>query len=156
MRIRSILTGIVFLVLSTLASYAGRFDGPWSVTLTSLYGDCFNGSYRIGVDVYGGDIIPPGDVKLTGRVSDKGSVRVNVRHGQMVGGGSGRVNRNGGGGSWATKDGRCGGSWDAIPSGRTSQIERNATPRFPGRYSFQILKTHIGSGQIYKTLLVRS
>jgi hypothetical protein len=99
---------------STVAAQAGPYDGSWSVTVRTSRGSC-DAAYRYGVTISNGVVSGGGAGSMSGRVSPNGSVSVSVSGGAGSAHGSGRLSRNGGGGSWSGRgsSGACSGSWSA-------------------------------------------
>jgi len=89
-----------------------RFDGVWSVSITTTKGDCI-ASYRYPMRIANGVLANGGDIALevSGRVAANGSVTVILAHGDTRAAGSGKLAANGGTGSWKTSS--CSGSWTA-------------------------------------------
>jgi hypothetical protein len=91
------------------------YDGDWSVLIATNSGPC-GPSYRYGVRIADGMVIYDGGmVSLQGRVTPKGSVRVNVQSGGQSANGYGRLTKNRGGGVWKGQgaSGTCRGTWVA-------------------------------------------
>jgi hypothetical protein len=92
------------------------FDGPWSVLVVTDYGSC-DRAYRYGVQISNGRVFYQGGsgVDISGRVSPRGLVSVQVRQGNQQATGTGRLSETSGGGRWsgASPDQRCGGHWEA-------------------------------------------
>jgi len=117
--LRTIVLGAV-LVLTGIASTAGTasarsiYDGAWSVLITTKNGSC-DPTYRYGVEITGGMVIYQGGGPITmqGRVTPKGAVRVIVQAGSQWADGSGKLNRNRGGGVWKGEgmSSACSGTW---------------------------------------------
>jgi len=99
-------------------AYAAPFDGQWSVLIVTRSGAC-DQAYRFGVTIQNGIVYGGGGANLSGRVSNNGSVSVAVSSGSQTAYGSGRLSRNGGGGSWrgSGPTGACSGSWSASRGG---------------------------------------
>jgi len=99
-------------------AHAAPFDGQWSVLIVTRSGPC-DQAYRFGVTIQNGIVYGGGGANLSGRVSNNGSVSVAVSSGSQTAYGSGRLSRNGGGGSWrgSGPTGACSGSWSASRGG---------------------------------------
>ena len=89
----------------------GGFDGIWSVSIVTSYGNC--GSLRYSVRIAGGRVESMGDYSLSGYVSPSGGVSVTVSSGLGSASGSGRLHGSSGGGRWRSSGGECSGSWYA-------------------------------------------
>ncbi|HEY0567595.1 MAG TPA: hypothetical protein VGD13_05595 [Xanthobacteraceae bacterium] len=92
------------------------YDGGWSVVIAGSSGACAGSSYRFGIQIINGVIQYNGvDAQFSGRVSPNGTVNVNVRAGDQVAVGGGRLSNNAGGGSWRGRSGQgvCAGNWSA-------------------------------------------
>ena len=92
------------------------YDGGWSVLIVSDRGAC-ESTYRFGVQIADGMVLNDagGLATVQGRVSRGGAVSVLVRSGSQWARGSGRLNRNRGGGTWRGQgtSGTCDGTWVA-------------------------------------------
>jgi hypothetical protein len=92
------------------------YDGDWSVLIMTKTGAC-DASYRYGVQIMDGNVIynGGGPVTMQGRVTPKGAVRVILQAGSQWADGSGKLNRNQGGGSWKGQGATtaCAGTWYA-------------------------------------------
>jgi hypothetical protein len=101
------------IALAATTSYAvPRYDGLWSVSITTHKGDCI-ASYRYPMRIANGVLANGGDmaINVSGKVGADGAVTVIVSHGETRAAGSGRLAANAGGGSWKTTS--CSGSWTA-------------------------------------------
>ena len=98
------------------APSAQSFDGPWSVLVFTDYGTC-GGGYRYGVKISNGRVFYVGssDVDVSGRVSPRGQVRVQVRQSDQSATGTGRLSQTSGGGRWSGSsiNQQCAGRWIA-------------------------------------------
>ena len=105
------------------ASYAARrtavptrvFDGLWSVTIMTRYGDC-DRAYRYALRIVGGRAVNSAegqDYRVDGAVGRSGTIRVIVARGGDWADGSGRLSGSRGRGRWHTSTGQCGGVWSA-------------------------------------------
>jgi hypothetical protein len=120
-RLRAIALGTI-LVLTGSAATAGNafartiYDGAWSVLIVTRSGSC-EPTYRYGVQISDGNVTYDGGGPITmqGRVTPKGAVRVIVQAGSQWADGSGRLNRNQGGGIWKGQgmSSACAGVWQA-------------------------------------------
>lgn len=93
-----------------------RFDGGWSVVITTRGGACDSG-VRYGVQIINGRVTSAGEggVDVGGRVAPNGAVSVAVRSGGQWANGSGRLSMTHGGGVWRGQgnSGFCQGIWVA-------------------------------------------
>jgi hypothetical protein len=98
------------------APSAQSFDGRWSVLVFTDYGTC-GGGYRYGVQISDGRVFYAGssDVDVSGRVSPRGQVRVQVRQSDQSATGTGRLSQTSGGGRWSgsSPTRQCAGHWVA-------------------------------------------
>ena len=92
------------------------FDGQWSVLIITDYGSC-DRAYRYGVQISNGRVFYQGGsgVDISGSVSPRGQVSVQVRQGDQQATGTGRLSEASGGGRWsgASPNQQCGGHWEA-------------------------------------------
>jgi hypothetical protein len=109
------------LVLATTVSGSAKtartsFDGSWSVLIITDAGSC-DRAYRYGIRIAGGQLHYDGGmgVAFSGQVAPNGNVSVNLRQGDAVAHGSGRLSRSAGFGRWqgASSNLRCSGRWQA-------------------------------------------
>jgi hypothetical protein len=104
------------LVASTSASARTNFDGAWSVLVITEYGSC-DRAYRYGVQIVNGRVTDNGGTgaSISGRVTPRGQVSVQVRQGNQQAVGAGRLSAASGGGQWkgSSPDQVCGGRWTA-------------------------------------------
>ncbi len=114
--IRAAIAATAFAATAAPSAYAASFDGPWSVLVMTKNGSC-DATYRYGVTISNGAVYYAGGgpVSVTGRVASSGAVSVRVAAGSQYALGSGRLSRNGGGGSWRGQGptGSCSGVWSA-------------------------------------------
>jgi hypothetical protein len=103
---------IVAPALDTAAA-GTAYDGSWSLSIVTQRGAC--DTYNFQVQIHNGIVSHPNLVKLRGRVSSGGGVRVSVSAGGKHASGSGRLSRTSGRGHWSGHSGgdRCSGSWTA-------------------------------------------
>jgi hypothetical protein len=96
----------------------GGFDGYWSVSLHTSYGNCPAG-LRYPVYIRGGYISNGGgmDAQISGRVDGAGRVRASVYAQGQSGYATGRLSRSYGSGGWRSASAGCGGSWSASRGG---------------------------------------
>jgi hypothetical protein len=96
------------------ASAATIYDGSWALTIRTTRGAC-DPTYNFQVNIRNGMIFHPNLVRLRGRVTGKGAVRVSVAVPGKFAAGSGRMTRNAGRGRWSghSDNARCSGSWTA-------------------------------------------
>ncbi len=109
-------------VVAVPASAAGKYDGDWSVVITTRNGAC-EPSVRYAVQIQNGRVVADGGVAtVDGQVTKVGTVMVNVQAGGQWAEGSGRLGKVNGSGVWQGQGsaGACGGTWVAqrvVPSG---------------------------------------
>jgi hypothetical protein len=112
-----VLLGIAFALLAGNQAQARTiFDGGWSVVIAGHSGACAGTSYRFGIQIIDGIIrYGGGDAQFSGRVRPNGAVSVNVRSGDQVAAGGGRLGQNTGAGTWRgrSSQGACAGVWSA-------------------------------------------
>ena len=93
-----------------------NFDGPWSVLVVTEYGQCER-AYRYGIEIANGRVLHDGNagVQISGYVTPRGQVRVQVGQGDQQAVGTGRLSRVSGSGQWsgASPYQQCGGRWVA-------------------------------------------
>ena len=89
-----------------------RFDGVWSVSITTTKGDCI-ASYRYPLLISNGVLANGGAfaIDVRGRVSGDGAISVKLSHGDTHAAASGRLAGNAGSGTWSGAS--CSGSWTA-------------------------------------------
>jgi hypothetical protein len=91
------------------------FDGLWSVSIITQFGDC-NRGYRYPLRIVDG-YITKADVDPTyaiaGAVARSGAIGVTVSGGGQTATGVGRLSRTTGHGLWHTSTGQCSGNWTA-------------------------------------------
>lgn len=108
--------GGALLAASTPAPARTNFDGAWSVLVITDYGSC-DRAYRYGVQIVNGRVTDDGGTgaSISGSVTPRGQVNVQVRQGNQQAVGAGRLSEARGGGSWkgASPDQTCGGRWTA-------------------------------------------
>jgi hypothetical protein len=95
------------------ARAANRYDGAWSVTIMTQFGNCPS-SLRYGVRVVRGRVL--GDdqsYQVYGIVAANGATRVTVAEQGQSASGTGRLSGNAGAGRWRTNTGQCAGQWTA-------------------------------------------
>jgi hypothetical protein len=91
------------------------FDGLWSVSIMTQYGDC-NRGYRYPLRIVDGYVTKADDdasYAVAGAVARSGAIGVTVSGGGQAAMGTGRLTRNLGRGVWHTSTGECGGNWIA-------------------------------------------
>jgi hypothetical protein len=96
-------------------TYATRaYDGSWSLSIITDRGGC-DRSYDFTVQIANGVVSHANLVRLNGRVSGNGAVRVSVSVGDKHASGGGRLSRSSGSGRWSGYSGssRCSGHWSA-------------------------------------------
>jgi hypothetical protein len=109
----SILAFVIAAPAVDMAAAGTAYDGSWSLTIVTQRGAC--DTYNFRVQIHNGVVSHPNLVRLRGRVSSGGSVRVSVAAGDKTASGSGRLTRTSGRGNWTGRSGsdRCSGSWTA-------------------------------------------
>jgi hypothetical protein len=116
------------------ASAATKYDGDWSVVITTSNGAC-QPSVRYGLQIQNGRVIAgDGAATVDGRVTRVGTVMVNVQAGGQWAEGSGRLGRVSGGGIWQGQGsaGACDGTWVAqrvAPGGEPNAPIYNYAPQ---------------------------
>ena len=91
------------------------FDGLWSVSIVTYYGDCDRG-YRYPLRIWDGRVVKADsdpNYEVAGAVARSGAIGVTVAGGGQTASGTGRLTRNYGAGVWRTANGRCSGRWTA-------------------------------------------
>ena len=108
----AVLTAVAIALAPASGFAMARYDGVWSVSIVTKKGDCI-ASYRYPMRIANGVLGNGGDIALdiSGKVSDEGTVRVSVSHGNSRAIGSGKLAAKAGSGSWKTTS--CSGSWTA-------------------------------------------
>jgi hypothetical protein len=94
---------------------ATAFDGPWSVVVYTLVGQC-DPSARFSGQIVNGEIsYAYGSLDVTGHVEANGFTRVHVIYGTAHGEAHGRLTATQGSGTWSGDgpEGRCSGTWSA-------------------------------------------
>jgi hypothetical protein len=91
------------------------FDGVWSVSIITQFGDC-NRAYRYPLRIVDGyvtkvDVDPT--YAVAGAVARSGAIGVTVSGGGQTATGVGRLSRTGGRGIWHTANNECRGNWIA-------------------------------------------
>ena len=109
-----------------------RYDGGWSVVISTHRGACQSG-LRFGLQIVNGQVISAagGAANVRGSVSPGGAVRVAVQSGGQWANGSGHLGVATGGGVWRGQGnaGACSGSWSA--QRMTSQVVAGQMPGTP-------------------------
>jgi hypothetical protein len=123
-----------------------RYDGSWSVAISTHRGACQSG-LRYGMQILNGQVVSAagGAAYVRGIVSPGGAVRVSVQSGGQWANGSGHLGVATGGGVWRGQGnaGPCSGTWsarrmtsqvaaDQMPQVATDQMPQ-ATEPMPGR-----------------------
>lgn len=91
------------------------FDGLWSVSIVTYYGDCQRG-YRYPLRIWQGRVIKADtdpNYEVAGAVARSGAIGVTVAGGGQTANGTGRLRGNYGAGIWHTSNGECSGRWTA-------------------------------------------
>jgi hypothetical protein len=97
------------------APLTSAYDGLWSVSIVTIYGDCDRG-YRYPLRIVGGHVVKASDdpsYAVAGAVGRGGAIGVTVSGGGQAATGTGRLWRNQGRGVWHTSNLRCSGRWTA-------------------------------------------
>jgi hypothetical protein len=109
-----------------------RYDGGWSVVISTHQGACQSG-LRFGLQIVNGQVISAagGAAAVRGSVSPGGAVRVAVQSGGQWANGSGHLRLATGGGVWRGQGnaGACSGAWSA--QRMTSQVVAGQMPGTP-------------------------
>jgi hypothetical protein len=94
------------------ANATTAYDGSWALTIYTRRGDC-DPTYNFQVNIRNGIVSHPNLVRLKGRVTAQGMVKVTVAVPGKFAAGSGRLTRNSGGGRWSghSDNARCSGIW---------------------------------------------
>ena len=114
--VRRLAAAAAFVLLGAGAAPAANFDGTWSVVIMTESGTC-DAAYRYRVRIENGVVRYDGDsdISFSGKVDGTGAVRVSVARGQQHADGTGRLDGDGGTGTWtgASTADRCQGRWEA-------------------------------------------
>ena len=106
-----------------------RYDGSWSVVISTHRGACQSG-LRYGLQIVNGQVVSAagGAAAVRGSVSPGGAVRVSVQSGGQWANGSGHLGVATGGGVWRGQGnaGPCSGTWSARRM--TSQVAADQMP----------------------------
>ena len=97
------------------APLTNAYDGLWSVSIVTFYGDCDRG-YRYPLRIVGGRVGKADEdpaYAVAGAVGRGGAIGVTVSGGGQSATGYGRLTRTSGRGIWRTSNGRCSGRWTA-------------------------------------------
>jgi hypothetical protein len=97
------------------APLTSAYDGLWSVSIVTIFGDCDRG-YRYPLRIIGGHVVKADEdssYAVAGAVGRGGAIGVTVSGGGQSANGRGRLTRNIGRGVWRTSNGRCAGRWTA-------------------------------------------
>jgi len=113
------LSGAFAIICSAPPASAGKFDGNWSMTAVTTRGHC--GTIPIGMGIRRGRIYATGGwfafypIRLGGRVSGSGHVRLKAVAGPRVANGTGRFSPMAARGTWSGTgpSGLCSGVWRA-------------------------------------------
>jgi len=105
------------LTQATYLRAASKYDGAWSIVITTRTGPCgaayrFSGQIWNGIIYYGGG----GPINFNGRVRSNGAAWVRVSSGSNYAVAHGRLTVGRGSGTWRGKsaDGYCAGIWSAM------------------------------------------
>jgi hypothetical protein len=91
------------------------FDGLWSVSIITRYGDC-SAAYRYPLRIVNGQVLKADEdpnYQVAGIVGRNGAIGVTVAGGGQSASGTGRLSRNYGSGIWRLATGECSGVWTA-------------------------------------------
>ena len=107
------------IVSSAPPAIAAQFDGYWSMVAETTRGHC--GTIEVGLGIDRGRIYATGGsfafypIRLGGRISASGQVRMNAVAGPRTAHGTGRFGQFRGSGTWAGRgpSGLCSGVWSA-------------------------------------------
>ena len=101
-------------VAAGAANAGSVYDGSWALTIYTRRGAC-DPSYNFQVEIRNGIVSHPNIVRLRGRVTARGAVKVSVAVPGKFAAGSGSLARNAGGGRWSghSDNARCSGIWTA-------------------------------------------
>lgn len=91
------------------------FDGVWSVSIVTSYGDC-DSSYRYPLRIWYGRVTKADNdpnYNVGGAVARNGAIGVTVSGGGRTASGTGRLRGDAGAGVWQTSNGTCSGHWTA-------------------------------------------
>jgi hypothetical protein len=90
----------------------GAYDGTWNVTFTTRAGNC-SSTNSAPFSVAGAQVSSAGGGKVTGGVTRRGRVAVNISVGLSHANGKGRLVGNSGTGRWrgVISGDRCSGTW---------------------------------------------
>ena len=113
------LTAASAIIWSAPPASAARFDGNWSMVAETTRGHC--GTIAVGLGINHGRIHSTGgsfafySIRLGGRVSGSGQVRMKAIAGPRIANGTGRFSKVRGSGTWAGRgpSGLCSGVWSA-------------------------------------------
>jgi hypothetical protein len=104
------------LTQATYLRAASKYDGAWSIVITTRTGSCsaayrFSGQIWNGIIYYGGG----GPINFNGRVRSNGAAWVRVASGSNYAVAHGRLRVGRGSGTWRgqSADGYCAGTWSA-------------------------------------------
>jgi hypothetical protein len=114
-----VLAAVVALICSAPTAIAANFDGNWSMVAETTRGHC--GTIAMGLGIARGRLYSTAGsfafypIRLAGRVSASGHVRMNAVAGPRTAHGTGRFGPIRGSGSWAGRgpSGLCSGVWSA-------------------------------------------
>jgi BA14K-like protein len=124
---------------------AGRYDGNWSVVITTTGGAC-DPTLRYPLAITDGMVVNGGDSPVTvqGRVTPRGAVTVSVQSGNQWANGAGRLCEAVGSGTWNGQGsaGACVGTWVAQ---RRSGVETSEAVE-PGRPIYNYAPQQIAPG----------
>ena len=121
-RLRWIAAAVALAAVSVPAADArlargGSYDGTWNVVFATTRGTCSSG-YSVPFTVVGSRVTSAGGGRVSGSVSRRGGVAVQVSVGSSRASGGGRLAGMSGAGSWngIIQGDRCSGTWQATRS----------------------------------------
>jgi len=112
-RRKSIISGFALLatILTAAPAAAAKFDGEWSVHISSSNAACTNGA-SVSIGISDGRVASSSAaVTASGRVVDAGAINVTLTSGVKRAVGSGHLNGSSGSGTWRAA--LCSGTWTA-------------------------------------------
>ena len=105
------------LTQATYLRAASKYDGAWSIVITTRTGPC-SAAYRFSGQIWNGIIYYSGGgpISFNGRVRSNGAAWVRVSSGSNYAVAHGRLTVGRGSGTWRGKsaDGYCAGIWSAM------------------------------------------
>ena len=131
-KVAALLVSICVLLRTGVSYAAPRFDGQWSVSITTTKGDCV-ASYRYPMLIANGVLANGGALAIvvSGRVAPSGMIRVIVSQGETRATGYGRLRATTGSGLWSGAS--CSGSWTADRRTAAEESSLYGSPRIRAR-----------------------